>query len=495
MIRGLGRDFDNWSIEHRNHCMRNAPRSLVSRLFQYHIGEYARGTVAFSARMHRVADVLMRELKELGTPKERTEIVNDVSNALAIRPWQHYSYPYYDSDNVMRKAATSTAFVVALLTPYPAVVDRMLSKLPASVTIAEECDFGYPLRVSIALALTAQVEKLLPHVEDPRSLLCIPTRRALATAAVQGHADLVKLVLQTIDANFSHGASMHTAAGLLEAAAANQQWHMVTLLMTRYGAQWNELQWAVHLHGMSCWAARYGRNDFLMNANKVNYGGRSPLCEAARGGHLSTCEWLVKNGLSYSEYEGEDDRTESLARFVAKGGSVDGCRFLKQQKLWEPWHEIHFLPIAAELGHLEFAKFAVESGCDSRYRRSRRAKQKFPTRTAQREIKYPDDMRYFALCRAIASGHLDMVRWLVCEIEVPVRQESIIERPLLLPMDLAICAKNQDMIRLLEELHADPVEDVSLDLYERREEVSKHMSFYRDALCLRADYRSYPRHS
>lgn len=83
-----------------------------------------------------------------------------------------------------------------------------------------------------------------------------------------------------------------------------------------------------------------------------------------------------------------------------------------------------------------------------------------------------------------------MVRWLVCEVGVPVCKNPDVERVPLLPMELAVCAKKKEMRKLLEELRADPVQDGdSLDLYERRKQITKRMSHYRDALCLRTDYK------
>jgi hypothetical protein len=478
--------LDAWKEDDCEHCMWKAPRPFYFRLLQFHIGEHSRKNVAFSSRMHRVVDVLMLEFKELRTPKERIEVVNDVCNALAIRPWQYYSSPRYDSSEDMLRGATSTAFVVALITPYPAVIERMLSAVPAPYITAEECDFGAPVRVMIALGRTAQVQQLLSNMDDKTSLSWISARRAIAMAAARGHADMVELVLQDIQRVSSYGDIMDSALAAMEAAAANQQWRIVRLLLDDYAIQRGDRTWDFALHSISCWAARYGRDDLVLCATgELYFWNRFPLREAALGAQLRTCELLIQKGaISYGD---DGSRTESLARYVAKGGSVDIYHLLKQQKLWEPWHEIHFLPIAAELGHLEFAKLAVQNGCDQKPRQKRRT---LSIRNSQREMKYPDDIRHFALCRAIVSGHLDLVRWLVCEVGVPIHKETDIEQLQLLPMELAVCTKRGEMIKMLEELHADPIQDGnSLDLYERRKQITKRMSNYRDALCLRTDYK------
>jgi hypothetical protein len=183
------------------------------------------------------------------------------------------------------------------------------------------------------------------------------------------------------------------------------------------------------------------------------------------------------------------EKTEVLARAVAKSGSVEVCRFLRQRNFWKPWHEIHFLPIAAEYGHLEFAKFAVENGCDNHLKLTH-FKRKFD-RNLWKEIRYPADIRYFALYRSIVSGHLDIVRWLICEVGVPVHNIAELEQLEIVPMELAVGAGNKDMIALLEELHADRGTDFSPGLDRMQWEVSvvEGMSYYQDALCLWTDYK------
>jgi hypothetical protein len=206
-----------------------------------------------------------------------------------------------------------------------------------------------------------------------------------------------------------------------------------------------------------CSAARYGRsdivNDVLDLCDRPFTNRKFPLGDAAGRGHVSTCRLLLeKDVMHYTR--GVPGRSEVLARCVARSASVEPCRFLKQQNLWKPWHEVHFLPIAAGNRHLEFAKYAVKNGCDAYYKPTRKAPMSFLDEG--RIMRYPDDIQYFSLLRAIVSGHQDFVRSLVKEIGMDVGGNSKLAHPQILPMNLAIAANNNDMAALLSDLNADP---------------------------------------
>jgi hypothetical protein len=70
-------------------------------------------------------------------------------------------------------------------------------------------------------------------------------------------------------------------------------------------------------------------------------------------------------------------------------------------------------------------------------------------------MRYPDDIRYFALLRAIIMRHQDIVRWLIDELGVNVSEDLELTHPQVYPVDLAIYAGRKGMVELLLERHAD----------------------------------------
>jgi ankyrin repeat protein len=160
---------------------------------------------------------------------------------------------------------------------------------------------------------------------------------------------------------------LHHAGKMIQCAAAHQQWGIVRQFLDLDSMSVTRSAMNVYLNNVMCSAARHGRNDLVTEV--LDLGDRKfskrqfPLSEAAAGGHLSTCKLLLGRNVR-PELKEIVEWSEVLARSVARGGSVEVCELLRGHNFWEPWHEIHFLPIAAEHGHLELAKFAVEHGCD-----------------------------------------------------------------------------------------------------------------------------------
>lgn len=87
---------------------------------------------------------------------------------------------------------------------------------------------------------------------------------------------------------------------------------------------------------------------------------------------------------------------------VVTGGSIEVYQLLEEQNLWQSEPKCHFLPVAAELGRLDFAKLAVRNGWDA-YPASK--EQPSDLTCSDRTVPYRDDVRYIALLCAIVSGH------------------------------------------------------------------------------------------
>ncbi|KAF2830144.1 ankyrin [Ophiobolus disseminans] len=489
MSRFLGRKFHSWIDRDRNRCLWTAPHPFLAHLLHHYIGEHDRKTSNFATRMHAAIDCIMQQLQLVNTPKKRHEVLSAVCSALARRPFQRYHDMSYSPTAQFLQDAKPIAFIVALMTPYEAVVQRMLAKLPSEmITNAKAWVFGTPLEVMISLGDTDHVRLLLNH---GAWLETTSADRALEKAAQMGHADTIELVLQTMLANPTDASSTLQMYGrVAHAAAQYQQWDIVTRVLDRHKKQWHHSSLIAYTYSICCRAARFGKDDVVYKTicrfEVMSMIDRSPLHEAALGGHLSTCKRLAEPGALPSDID-LSAQTEELARCVAKGGSVDVCEFLRPLGLWKLWEEIHFLPIAAETGNLAFAKFAVKNGCD-KDRGKMHYKKKF-TRDSAREIRYPEDLRRFALWRGIVSGHLDIVRWLVCEVGVPVRKDPEQEEMELLPLDLAISTGRKNIVALLENLGAEQGPARTLEECAHWQQWAvETMLYYQNALRLRIDY-------
>lgn len=194
-------------------------------------------------------------------------------------------------------------------------------------------------------------------------------------------------------------------------------------------------------------------------------------------------------------WHGGPSRSEVIARSVVKGGSTEIYELLKRRdpEMWKAWHEIQFLPLAAEQGQLDFARFSVLKGCDWHPKLNR--KDLSGELGWHGKIQYPGDVRYFALLRAVLSGHLDIVRWLIEDVGVDVNNKAGLGiYPELLPLILAVDAGRVAIVKLLRwELGADPIPEEMTKTFmntECQERRKRQLDDYRKALHFREDYVS-----
>jgi hypothetical protein len=475
--------------------MEYAQRPFCLQLLQTYIGETDRGTCEFAKRMHWVVDVLMEKLELLNAPKARHEVVYALCCALTTRSShseilptdkQDDSYPY------------SAVFVVALVAEYHDVVEHMLEHHPVvscgspptevPIAAASTYDFSKPLDAMISLGRAAQARMLLSHgaqLENSKSSVYFK-------AAKRGYADIIDLIIDRLPWDFANRNAMNTlyiVQSLLTIAATSENWEIVRRVLHRpeEALRGDRMRMKECWNTLLCSAANRGLNDIvsdILEFTKPSKAGIFPLGEAASGGQVSTCKLLLRKGI-VPEGPNLSGRAEELARSVARGGSIEICRLLKEHNLWKPEHEIHFLPVAAECGHLEFAKYAIENGCDMKSKPYDYA----VLLDMDRPKRYPDDIRYFALLRAVVMGRQDIVRWLIEELGMDVGKDVELTHPHLSPVDLAVHTNNKDMIRLLLGSHADPSPaacgERCVDCWKG---AAQELEKYRNALRLHKDY-------
>jgi ankyrin repeat protein len=500
----LGRSLRLWSEKNLDACLNNAPRALVIRLLEAYIGEHIRGKCDFAERMHFVIDILMEQLELVHTPKERHEVLRSVCYALAVRPWQRTLF-VPRGWKIMDLYMWSDVLVVALIAEYDNVVNHLISTHPDSVnrpaTLHENTKqgvmvsvdawyFGTPLDVAVTLGRTAQAKMLLRHGATSTENHFTWNCRASSLAAQRGHKDVLEVLIGRRAGGLDFD-TLQLSGQLMAIAAAYQQWDLVRSML-----DWHDTASRSRIE-RECWnrilrfAAKYGRDrivaDVLPFATLRTSTGKLPLIEAAGGGHFSTCKFLLTKD-ALPDRRDLIGREEEIARTVAKGGSVGVYRLLRDLDLWKPSHEVQFLPIAAEHGHLELAKYAFEHSCDEKANQKQRGS---TIPDLDRRVRYPDDIRYFALLRAIVSGHQDIVRWLVEEVGMDVGKDADLVHPDLCPMDLALYSRNEAMASLLVDLDMNTNTAACAErCVQCQRAAAESLEMYRNALFLRDDYSS-----
>jgi ankyrin repeat protein len=449
--------------------MYKARKPFVVRILETYIGERDRGGCEFAEQMHSVLDVLVEQFDLIGEPKERPEILHTLCCALAMRP-SHYEFFTYRKTEPRWWDPLPTAFAVAVWGRYDNVIYSMLEThqiISYDLIKREECrlaaakswDFGLPLDMVIYLGRVDQIEMLFDHGarvnNHPRGSTC----SALELAAKRGYSDVLELILPPLlSKKRTYQDTLRTTAKVIVSAARHRHWHIVGSMVCQYAAimAWHDVK--EELKNTLWIASTHGQNDIvydLLDSNLLEPTDWMPcstaLRNAAVGGHLSTCELLLANGPEL-EWRDSNSRSQGFAQAIARGGRIEMYQFLKQHVLRKSHHEIHFLPIAAERGHLEFAKHTVENGCDRNPNMRHRAT---IIEDLDRRPEYPDDIRYFALLRAVISGHQNIVQWLVEEVGVDLRARGEIRHPELCPINLAKHVDNVDMMKLLLEYHPD----------------------------------------
>lgn len=280
---------------------------------------------------------------------------------------------------------------------------------------------------------------------------------------------------------------LHVVGKVLRMAARHQQWLVVRSFFNEYAQLLRKSRMQDYLNSVLRIAAKNGEDEVLSALLEWVESPISsfPLRDAADGGRLSTCKLLLWEG-PRPQQQIILEQSEEFARAVARGGNLDIYKLLRPHLFWRECHEFHFLPIAAELGNLEFAKYAVANRCD---RNPPRRQRESIIPDLDRPVYYPEDIRYFALLRAIVSGHEDIVLWMINEVGMDIGPDAEIMYPELDPWHLAIHANTSAKLRLaLGVLDESEVCDCEQGPSECKKEAIETLDMYQKALRLRKDY-------
>lgn len=483
------------------------PRPFILRLLHEYIGSRNRRDSYVGIEIYAAIDILFEELQKTNKPLTREEILRDVCEAF-IRSTYAYKITNIQKRSKPNRKWTAppgqvlgTAFLVAIIMQYTEVQVAMLESGKISEHTVSSC-LGPPHDMAIRLGYEGTLKMFSnagANMSDQNLRSISPS--ALRLAAINGYAGVIDWVLKWVPQNIYQGE--HIMVDLvIEVAAQYQQWHTVELILDIESTA----EMTVVLQSVLCSAAKYGKNDLILRIIKQDiptqnsyYGKRFPLREAAGSGHLSTCRLLIEHGAIANEYDNVDanNKFDVIARYVARGGNMQILHLFRNAGFWRDANNFHLLPVAAEWGHLEMAKYAVEQGMDTPQRKSNNIKVCLDPGSDSDEsveIRYPDSLRHFALFRAVVSGHVDIVRWLIRDLKIdPDVRVGMSSDDLLTPLSLAVDAGNSEMATILvQELDATPLcESKRSDHIPYRRRVARQCALYPygEALMLGSDYR------
>lgn len=402
--------------------------------------------------MHRVVDELVEQLKKTGTTKSREDVWKDTIEAVRISGYLNtiFKGPVPDrfrkGDRPEHSELLTTVFLVAIIARYTAVEEALL----ASGEVAPDCvdaHFGCPCYQAVRLGYRDTISRLIKAgafdklAGEPSFIfgydpLKLDSRiyRGLAEAGSNGYYEVLEplLGLSQVDSY-----RFHLCRVTIRSATEHYQWEAVFALLNSH---WDDIL-AQDLQYALYWATKSGANDKILQV--LEYGclprsertqgcKRYPLQEAVYQGNLSTVELLVDNlALGYRI----DHAT--IAQSVVLGGNFELFKLLKEKYFHKLRAEWYFLPLAAELGHLDFVRYALQH--------PKLPRKGFPS-MADRQTML-NDMRAFSMYQAISWGHLDVVRALGTALGRELQDRSM--APSMSYLATAIDTGNVDMVRLL----------------------------------------------
>ncbi|KAJ4300738.1 hypothetical protein N0V90_002826 [Kalmusia sp. IMI 367209] len=397
--------------ESRKRIRSDEPLNFTVRLLQEHVGAQDRNECELASKMHAAVDLLVAEFQSCGLHKARSEILRDACEAAIrdgfYRQVRHYRpcIPPQEGKRFDFKPChvLDTALLTATIMQYTSVFTALIDptrycddavEAHFARSLYQAIRFGHANFVRIFFDKGVQLE----HVIDLHKAL---------TDAMKGEHDQQKV-----------RNNVQNASTLIEVAAHYHGWDIVRKLLAWHGSALSEER----LKSVLCWASADGINDVIIEIIKFGVLPRSerslgcyrlPLREAVRGGSIDTVQLLLDNGAMGDEIECHVD---VLARHVAISGNFALFELLKKYYFWKSSTEYNFLPIAAEHGHMEFARYAIESGLKE---------------------------RKMSAC--------EVVRWLVLEVGLSLTEKQWDDGSPLTTMAFvfAVDAGNSEMVRLL----------------------------------------------
>ena len=450
------------------------PRGFIARLLRDHIGLADRNTCEESSLVHAAVDLLADHfVTSAGESKPREQLLDDACDAMV----QTNVYRRFITRGCCKKPPAGERFQhhrctvlraamrIAMLKSYETILPALtaqtsfISPNPDVDCAIEDCHQNW-IFIDAIRSGHAGIARIC-WGKDSVNLNKLPRlRRALPAAIKAGHDHVLDVV--TTEANKDAA----TASIIMDITAECQQWEIVKTLLNSFGASLGNTT----LMSTLCWASRHGNDDVILELIKHDVRPRTetrpeckrwPIREAVLGGHLDTVQLLLDNGATGDYIE---SHVEVLARYVAISGNFSVFELLRGYHFWKPTCEYTFLPLAAEYGHVEFAKYALSQETMAR-------KMKVDNAGVPASIQ----LRYFSLFRAVVRGHCDVVRLLVQDADVDPSEQADwiydvfkatarhaidIDVPSVLPIVLAVDAGNVAMVRfLVDELGVEPLTD------------------------------------
>jgi len=441
------------------------PFDLIIRLLEEYIGKEDRKESDFATFIHLVVDELVEQLRALGKSVERDHILRDACKAVHLSgvseaifsSWvRHPETNPASADKPDRLEILKAAFIVAIIMRYTDFEEAMLA---SGEVLAGSWNphLGSPLVQATQLGYCDTVKRLVkagPSYGADIANEDMP--HALRRAARGGHLEVIDFLLSESNRN---DIVLDRLSGILRTAAQYQRWELVLALLGKYGDKLSERD----LKTLLCLAAGHGADDMIIEIMKYDILPRNtrvsgcrkyPLREAVHHGHISTVKLLLDNGAIGDEVESHVD---VLAQSVAMSGNFALFQLLREYYFWKPKVEWVFLPIAAEFGHLDFARYAIKH----------RKVQKRRHLGSDSTIDPFDYLCQLSVLRAVVAGRLSVVRWFAEEVGIDMNEvdfgEDVVGRKAveqgsknLTPLILAVDSGNADMARLLtQELGAE----------------------------------------
>lgn len=451
----------NWYLDPRHmdgHQNVQVPESFAGAHLHMMLGTHDPKVSKLASSLYAAADILLEQFGRAGLYCSPEMAVRDVFRAvvrvrisnLRRALFSDYDRPEPPMEPPERDEAMKTAFVVAAAMGHDKIVRQMLhsgeiaanawskslhSPLPPAIR------HGYANITKVLLEFGFEIPSR-PFGDDWCGP-CGDMYTAVVTAAKNGYIGALEPLLERdITKELTHC--------VLDFAARFKHWDLVVQILDHHLTrdQWeitltrrSDIPWVntpveyklSTAQEVVLWAARDGKDDLLLRLLQSGLTARSnvtgtklfPLQQAAEGGHLSTCQLILDNGAFDIDpgYIGDThirNRIDTLAIAVAKGGNVDILRLFKKVGLWSRTSALHFLPISAEYGNLEMAKYAVEHGMDMPVKEKtlprgylHHSPQSDKGKLCLHCVRsfYQQHLRRLAMLRAVAFGHTDVVRW------------------------------------------------------------------------------------
>ncbi|KAF2011616.1 ankyrin [Aaosphaeria arxii CBS 175.79] len=434
-----------------------APASFRRRLLKAHIGDREHIKTLFAMEIHAVVDYIMKNSEEEERSSTYQGLLDKICEVLI-----HNRCVGWAGDEGHRLGPKEiryttliqlVSFNLAFYLGYRTLVVKMLEQGDAGILRKEEREY-YLRAIDISLQLKDPTRTVMllnngPSWERPyRWFFFASNFLDIAEWAEEENLHAIFLTLHYRVARHSY--RLKEVIEVVEKFANQERWETACKVLNEF-FPWPESSHAPQLVSLAC---RCGYDDLLQKIvdrptqmDMQLYGKKGPLHEATLRGHVSTVRLLLENQALENDPWGWQ---MSLWRYAARGGRLDIMRLLQEFGTRKGVDILSVLVIAADTGHLEMAKYAVE------HRFDRPAKAGAGRR---KRAMVTQRIRYFALLRAIVRNRVDIIRWLVEELKISAEgsgYDCSASRPRF-PILLAVDCGSEDAARVLLRLGSPPL--------------------------------------